>query len=1105
MRRCQILFLILAFISFSLAGQVNRSGAPVVSTVDVIGTPGEALNWCITMDTRGVMYFGTASKGIVTYNGNQWGLIPLNKQQRVDALATDLRGTVYAGCSADFGFLRPDIRGDLKFVSLAGRLTDSVLRSELQSVSSIATDTRKAYFTDRRKLYIYDFISDSLSVINLDHQFNLKSAGRIISINDRIFIADNREGIFEFKDNNLTLLPGGNKIRWVKFMTLLPYGKEQLLVTTVDNGVYLLNYSTGEVRKNFLSDSDNERLTEEFITGAAIIPGNRIAIGVEGGPGIYIFDNNGALKQQITVETSGVPESSVTAMYCDYSSNSQLWFCTRGYIHRAYVSLPVSSFGSMAGIKTPLTDIRVFNGETYVSGDQGLYVSYTDYTGQMKFTNLEGIDSKLFGLLNFKTPGKEVLIAATEKGLYQVDKKGTLKRVSDNFNVRAVRADLNDPTVILAGSGSGIINRLKYTGDRFVPVTGYSQNDVGRSVLEIEQTPDGVWWILTSLPSSLYRLGNAPSDTLIRYGRDRGLNSDTLNHIVTIDNKLYVCTGYGIYRFNPESDSFEKDDNLVGNTFRNTEILRIFKTPERELHVSGHDFRYFDALVTPTSQGHVVFRRQFDFLPDIPTTDIEYIDGNIWIIKGKTIYVIDKSRLGYNYGSFSTFFTNITAGRDSVLMNGSFWTITPEGTRIPAVSQPEGKNPVLRHKLNDLSLKWTTTYYVGEEKTEYRYKLEGFDHDWSKWEKRNSKDYTNLPHGDYIFKLKSKTVAGLESEETSFRFSVRKSWYQVTASKILYFLIAGYLLFSIIRLSGRKLRNENIHLKKLVHESRAEVAHQRKELESSIHYAGKIQQALLPSEKVLSDSASGSFILYRPRDIVSGDFYWMSRKGNRLYVVAADCTGHGVPGAFMSLLGISLLDEVINRLAFHKANEVLSEMRKQVISSLKQVGEVGELKDGIDMALLVIDYDKNLVEFAGANIPCFKVRALDSEETELWQSGEFVAEEGAMSNGKYLLETVNADKMPVGISLRMDKKFRLNEWDLEKDVSYYLFTDGYIDQFNGITGRKFMKKNFKKLILDIQTFQMARQKEILEERLKSWMGSSPQIDDILVIGLKAKV
>ncbi len=182
--------------------------------------------------------------------------------------------------------------------------------------------------------------------------------------------------------------------------------------------------------------------------------------------------------------------------------------------------------------------------------------------------------------------------------------------------------------------------------------------------------------------------------------------------------------------------------------------------------------------------------------------------------------------------------------------------------------------------------------------------------------------------------------------------------------------------------------------------------------------------ALLPSEKLMADVTSNYFIFFKPRDIVSGDFYWMARRSDRLFVVVADCTGHGVPGAFMSLLGISLLDEIVNRMAFtQRPPPYSSELRRQVVSSLKQPGETDEQKDSMDLALMVIDYKNSTAEFCGAYIPCFKVRVMKDDEILKWASGEMEMEDGALSNGKYLLETIDANMMPVGISAKMDKEF----------------------------------------------------------------------------------
>jgi serine phosphatase RsbU (regulator of sigma subunit) len=230
----------------------------------------------------------------------------------------------------------------------------------------------------------------------------------------------------------------------------------------------------------------------------------------------------------------------------------------------------------------------------------------------------------------------------------------------------------------------------------------------------------------------------------------------------------------------------------------------------------------------------------------------------------------------------------------------------------------------------------------------------------------------------------------------------------------------------------------------------------------------------------------------------------MAKKGERLYIVAADCTGHGVPGAFMSLLGMSFLDEIIDKDTAPRADDVLSELRLHVTESLKQVGSDNEAKDGMDMGLLVIDFGTQLVEFSGAYNPCFKVRKLTEEEAKNWHEDSGEMADGTMSNGKYFLETIFASKMPIGISSKMNEGYIFQEHPLEKGISYYLFSDGYVDQFGGPNGRKFMKKSFKRLILDIQDFPMDKQKELLDENLKDWKGKGPQIDDILVMGIRTE-
>ena len=431
------------------------------------------------------------------------------------------------------------------------------------------------------------------------------------------------------------------------------------------------------------------------------------------------------------------------------------------------------------------------------------------------------------------------------------------------------------------------------------------------------------------------------------------------------------------------------------------------------------------------------------------------------IAKSNSVYVIEKEKLLSEAPKIVPLLSKIVVGRDSVLMNESFYTKGEWGKSVPVGERIGEKIPALDYNLNSVSFFWSTPYFINEETTIYSFKLEGFDSDWSGWEKIYYKDYTNLPYGHYHFRVKAKTATDIGTNETVYEFFILKPWYLTTMMLVAYAIVLMFIILVIIKAYTRNLKNENLRLEGIVAERTAVVVKQKEELESSIHYASRIQMALLPSEAILSENIKNYFVLFKPRDIVSGDFYWMTKKGGRLYIVAGDCTGHGVPGAFMSLLGMSFLDEIIDKEMAPRADVILKELRLHVTESLKQVGGADEAKDGMDMALLVIDFNVQRIEFSGAYNPCFRVKKLTEAEVKTYHDNSEELPEGSMSNGKYLLETIYASKMPIGISSRMDEDFVFHDWALEKGVSYYLFSDGYLDQFGGPNGRKFMKKTFQ--------------------------------------------
>ena len=260
-----------------------------------------------------------------------------------------------------------------------------------------------------------------------------------------------------------------------------------------------------------------------------------------------------------------------------------------------------------------------------------------------------------------------------------------------------------------------------------------------------------------------------------------------------------------------------------------------------------------------------------------------------------------------------------------------------------------------------------------------------------------------------------------------------------------------------------------------------EVEQQKKDITDSIQYAKRIQTAMLPEKTFVNEILNDYFVLFRPRDIVSGDFYWVSAKTEKTMIAVADCTGHGVPGAFMSILGITFLNEIVQTEILH-ADTILNKLRELVINALKQTGRDLENKDGMDMALCIIDWENARIEYAGANIPLILLRSTPRSSDELIE--------------------VNADRMPIGIYGDTTTPFTRHTIPVMSGDSIYMFTDGYCDQFGGPGLKKFKKKNLKKILSEIHTLSMTEQKKRLKQNLDIWRGDLPQVDDILMLGIK---
>jgi len=393
---------------------------------------------------------------------------------------------------------------------------------------------------------------------------------------------------------------------------------------------------------------------------------------------------------------------------------------------------------------------------------------------------------------------------------------------------------------------------------------------------------------------------------------------------------------------------------------------------------------------------------------------------------------------------------------------------------------------------------------LGEFKSAFEYQLISITLKDSLQNKENTKKLTQLAM-QYEFDKKEK-LQELETQKREVIFQADIKRQKMTTN---FFIALFSIVFVFAFFVYRSFRNKK-KANKLLQEKNTEINQQREEIEQqrdyaveqteiiseqhkhitdSIVYAQRIQNAVLPPKEYLDSLLKEYFILYKPRDIVSGDYYWATEKDNKIILAVADCTGHGVPGAFMSLLGTSFLNEIVNKFDTSagqeiKASNILDSLRIAVKTSLRQTGKDTEAKDGMDMSLVIIDFEKNIMQYSGANNPIIIIR-----------NNELVKHK--------------ADRMPVGIHYKGEKDFTNNIIDIQKGDAIYMFSDGYIDQFGGAAGRKYMIKRFSNLILQLWQSPMPEQEELFDDVIVKWQRHEndkgeefKQIDDILVVGFR---
>lgn len=402
------------------------------------------------------------------------------------------------------------------------------------------------------------------------------------------------------------------------------------------------------------------------------------------------------------------------------------------------------------------------------------------------------------------------------------------------------------------------------------------------------------------------------------------------------------------------------------------------------------------------------------------------------------------------------------------------------------------KSISLTYDQSFFSFEFTSLDYSLPQKNKYAYKMEGFDKDWIYSGSRRYASYTNLDPGYYYFCVKASNNDEVWNEAgVRLQLIILPPWWQTWWFR--FFALASVLLSIIVYVRKREssLRRHKAILEQKVHARTLQLKEEKENVEiqkslveeknqnitDSINYAKRIQNSILPSRETIKQLLPDAFIWYQPKDIISGDFYWIAEKEDLIFLAVADCTGHGVPGALMSMLGSSLLHQIVNNKTINEPSRILGELDREVIRSLQQKGMDGESKEGMDISFVELNRSNRQLRFAGAKRPLL-----------IYRRGELMEMAGS--------------KHPIGSITRKEKSFDNHLFQMCDGDSFYIFSDGIADQFGGSGNKKFMSRRLKEVLAAIQHLPMEQQFMELIGQFTAWKGKHDQVDDICMIGVR---
>ena len=1091
-----------------------QEGAPLLTNFKE-SSELENQNWAICQDDNNLMLFANR-RGILTFDGQSWNFIP------VPTIPYSLKYNpnvkkVFVGGDNNYGYLARDDKGIYKYFSISGD-------SSVGIISRIIFTDSTVYFYGDQSISRHNIQSFKLG-LRLRQKENKPFTGMFIT-SKNTFINVFSEGLYRLESDTLFPIVTGYLSKDIDILFSLPY----------NNNLVLLGKSNGDlslfdgIKYYDYHINDEDYLHQNILSEGLSISDSLYAFSTLDGGALVVDKKSGRLKNTINY-INGLPDDEIFALGVD--NNHGLWLSHQYGLTRADLSLPIANFSIYPGLKGNIISSIWNNNELYVATSEGVYYlnEIKSYAEVEVLVNNEGYP---VGPDRIAVSNIPVRLQVREP---QKTRKGIFSQIFGKKTTPIVNQTVKDSSVV-HGHESMVISapEIKLPAPKyFRKVAGRL-----KSVNYLYKKVDGLNEKCKQLVSAGNEiLASTNKGLLIISGHHAKALADNgyINYISakSVDNKYYIATAEGYFYVSPGMDNIWRavyPDKTFGHS-----IYSIVSIDKNTLWAGGDDIAYKVSLDKELPSEH---RKPYYIKNDLPQRYvIDFVNDTVFLFTNSKVSYYNAgsdSFLDYKRGftdngaKLKFVFSqpeipwiksedewvninsaNSISNNDKSLLKifDNLNAINTDKNHIWIVSGDNMLFRIIRNRITDVkpevdlfirsisNAKGTyfklsdiefgsgdnTVYfdavapgYLKKNSTQYQYIVDKMMKEWSKWSYSSTISLMIKP-GKYTLQVRARDIWGNVSDPKQVKFSIEAPFTQKTLFYIFILFIILILIVGVISFRERQLKKDKRILETRVKERTAKIEAQNQEITSSIEYASRIQRAMLPEVEYFSNSFSDYFIIFKPRDIVSGDFYWIGEDEKHIFFTVADCTGHGVPGAFMSSLGISTLNEIITNNANLKANTVLNILREKIKTSLHQTGKQGEATDGMDVAFCILHKNRRKLEFSGAYNSLFII-----------QNGEF--------------HEYRADRMPIGIYYGEKETFTNYEIDVQKGDTLYIFTDGFADQFGGPRGLKYMKYNLKKLLSEIYNKPMDEQKIILEEEFGKWQGTLNQIDDVTILGVR---